>query len=113
MKNGIPILFFIFLLLNYIFTKDNLKGVYMIKASRDNNQLFESFPNVSFQPLNLDKGLNKYYFRIKPINYNIYNIESINNNRKLALDNDNNLKLIGEFNDEPNHNIYWNIIKMR
>ena len=106
------ILIICFILFNIIITENILKGVFYICSSLDEDYKFiENVSTVNIKPLGIRDDLNKYYFRIKHLNNSFY-IESISSNKRLILDDKNNLKLI-EKNNTRNNNMSWNITKIK
>ena len=106
------ILIICFILFNIIITENILKGVFYICSSMDEDYKFiENVSTVNIKPLGIRDDLNKYYFRIKHLNNSFY-IESISSNKRLILDDKNNLKLI-EKNNTRNNNMSWNITKIK
>ena len=108
------ILITIFILLfNNIFTNDKLQGVYYIISLKNKNRLINTYSKVYFRSLNMFIGLSNYYMKIKPVNTDLYNIESLNSGKLLIMDNFNNLKFININDNEYIENIYWKIIKIK
>jgi len=108
------ILITIFILLfNNIFTNDKLQGVYYIISLKNKNRLINTYSKVYFRSLNMFIGLSNYYMKIKPVNTDLYNIESLNSGKLLIMDNFNNLKFININDKEYIENIYWKIIKIK
>ena len=105
---------FILILFSYISTGEYMKGIYLIKPInkyKKSSKKF-SFSQISSKNFNIYVLLFDSYIRMIPIESDIYNIEIKLVNKKLTLDNENNLKLISEISDIYGDNIFWKIIKI-
>ena len=108
MEKIIIIFYIISSLFNYIFTEENLKGVYSINPIQKSTKFITNFSKIPFNNFKIFISLFDYNVRIIPIDNDKYNIQTLFNNKILTVDNYNNVT----FNDNYMDNIYWNFIKI-
>ena len=109
MKKCLINFFLISLLFNYISLEDQLKGIYIINSIKNGLQLGIGYSGLYFKNYVSTRNFKNAHFRIKPIEFNTYIIESAVTNQLLAIDNYyKRVKLIYKYNDRYMNNIYWN-----
>jgi len=113
MKKCLINFFLISLLFNYISLEDQLKGIYIINSIKNGQQLGIGYSGLYFKNYVSTRNFKNAHFRIKPIEFNTYIIESAVTNQLLAIDNYyKRVKLIYKYNDRYMNNIYWNFIQI-
>ena len=112
MEKRIIIFFVILIFYNYISTNEILQGVYSINPIQKSKNFIKNFSKISLRTFKIYVALFKNYLRIIPVYNDKYNIESLTNDKRLAVDNENNVKLVYKDSDNYMSNIYWNIIKI-
>ena len=104
------IIVFIILFLSFknILSQEKLQGVYYISSIINNFKLSTNFSQIIFEDSN---RIDKNYFRILPIESNLYYLESISSTKRLSIIND-KIKLVYKNDNESTNNSQWNIIKI-
>ena len=103
------ILCLIILLLNYTKSNELIKAVYYIGSSSNDYKLAECYSKLSFRRI---IRFCKYLFRISPIDSYSYILESIPSNKKISMDDSNNLKLEEINNSDIKDNSLWKLINI-
>ena len=101
--------FGILILIEYIFNQSDLKGIYLIGTSINNYKLDSSRGPLIFRRFNI---IHSNHFRILPINSIQFYIESKNSEKRLSLNEKNEVILIGKNDDKLKDYNFWNIIKI-
>ena len=101
-------------LFNIITLNQILNGVFYIGSSiYDDYNLMSIDSSLYLRTLKAYGDLNNYYFRLNHLNSNIYFIESIISNKRLALADKTILKFIEKNDTEYITSSYWNLIKLK
>ena len=100
----------------FISAKEKLKGIYLATLAKNfenaikNNLTVSRFAYERFKSL---KSYRKYFFKIIPVNSDLYLIESLNSKKILSSGFKNNLRYVTKNDNNYKNEFYWNIIKLK
>ena len=103
------ILCFMIVLFHIIKSNELIKAVYYISSTTNDYKLAECYSKLRLRRIT---RFCKYLFRISPIDSDSYIIESISSNKKVTIDDSNNLKLKEIKNSDIKDNSLWKLINI-